>query len=141
MESFAADIPDDLREADDVLTRYGRWATARSRNSAPATLDRMYIREADARESLEAYQRRRAYVPSDPPMETRDALVAQRALARVADQERIVLTVLYVPARLPINVQLRVLRIPPRLCRTRHVAGLRQFRNVHAVMRASFRHA
>jgi len=134
---FAADIPADLREADDLLTRYGRWATTSGRGSKPATLDRMYIREADRKESLEAYQRRRAHVPGEPLMPTADALVVQRALAQVADHERIVLTVLYIPhRRLPVQVQLRLLRIPPKLCRTRHLAGLRQFRNLHAVMAA-----
>ena len=27
-ENFAADIPPELQGADDILTRYGRWATS-----------------------------------------------------------------------------------------------------------------
>lgn len=72
----------------------------------------MYIREADRKESLEAYQRRRAHVPGEPMLSSAEALVAQRSLARVADRERVVLTVLYVPKRLPVAAQLRILRIP-----------------------------
>lgn len=137
LESFAADIPASLRYADDVLTRYGRWATSGGRGSRPATLDRMYIREADRKESLEAYMRRRSHVPADPLMPTNEALAAQRALARVADRERIVLSVLYVPRSAPIEVQLRRLRIPPRLSRERHLAGLRMFGNLYRILTAA----
>src|SRR5574343_1685249 len=98
-ENFAADIPPDLARADDLLARYGRWATSYgSRKSAP-TLDRMFIREADRKESLEAWKRRREHVPADPLMATPDAMLVQRALSRVADRERVVLTVLYIPRR------------------------------------------
>jgi hypothetical protein len=134
-ESLTGEIPSDLQDADATLTRYGKWATTfGGRGGAPPTLERRYIREADKKESLEAYQRRRAHVPSEPLMDTREALLAQRALARVPDRERIVLTILYVPQRLPPQAQLRILRIPANLCRVRHMAGLRMFRNVHAVM-------
>ncbi len=126
-ENFAADIPADLAEADQTLTRYGRWATTRGR-SIPHTVDRMYIREADGRATYDDIQQRRA--PVDPMMTTQDALNAQRALARVPDQERVVLAILYVPQRMPVAVQLRILRIPPALCRARHIHGLRMFRNI-----------
>src|SRR5574343_320673 len=133
-ENFAADIPPDLARADDLLARYGRWATSYgSRKSAP-TLDRMFIREADRKESLEAYQRRRAHVPAEPLMSTDEALLAQRALARVADRERIVLTILYVPRRQPVHVQMRALRITPQLSQIRHRSGLRMFRHLHDVV-------
>lgn len=63
LENIAADVPENLRPADDLLTRYGRWAVTGGRNR-PATLDRQFIREADRRESLEAYMRRREAVPN-----------------------------------------------------------------------------
>lgn len=128
---IAAEIPPALRQADETLAQYGRWATTHGgRGSRPATLDRCYIREADRRESLEAFQRRREHVPDDPLMPTPEALVAQRALARVPDVERIVLAILYIPGRLPPQAQLRILRIPPQLSRVRHLAGLRMFDNL-----------
>ena len=46
---------------------------------------------------------------------------------RVPDQERVVLTILYVPQRMPLEQQLRLLRVPPRLCRERHQRGLQMF--------------
>jgi hypothetical protein len=45
----------------------------------------------------------------------------------VPDQERVVLTILYVPQRMPLEQQLRLLRVPPRLCRERHQRGLQMF--------------
>src|SRR5574337_1019453 len=78
-ENFAADIPPELRRADDLLTRYGRWATSYGARKGAPTLDRMFIREADRKESLEAWQRRREHVPHDPLMPTPDAMLVQRA--------------------------------------------------------------
>jgi hypothetical protein len=131
---FAAYVPSEMQRADTLLTQYGRWATSYGRNSTPGTLDRMYIREADRKESLEAFIRRRNYVPSEPLMPVLEALVVQRALQKVADRERIVLTILYVPRREPIPAQLRMLRITPSLCRMRHQQGLREFGHWHDVL-------
>lgn len=129
LENIAADVPENLRPADDLLTRYGRWAVTGGRNR-PATLDRQFIREADRRESLEAYMRRREAVPN-PLLPMQQALSVQRALARVPERERIVLAVLYVPRKLSALSQLEILRIPPRLSRERHLAGLRMFDNIY----------
>lgn len=131
LESFAADVPEALRDADKLLTDYGRWAVTRSRNR-PATVDRQFIREADRRESLEAYQRRRETIPN-PLMPMQQAMLVQRTLARVADRERIVLAVLYVPRKLSVENQMAILRIPPQLSRVRHLAGLRMFDNLYRV--------
>jgi len=131
LESFAADVPQALRDADKLLTDYGRWAVTRSRNR-PATVDRQFIREADRRESLEAYQRRRETIPN-PLMPVQQAMLVQRTLARVADRERIVLAVLYVPRKLTVENQMAILRIPPQLSRVRHLAGLRMFDNLYRV--------
>jgi hypothetical protein len=64
-----------------------------------------------------------------PGLTAQDALICQRALARVSDAERVVLAVLYVPRRITAEQQLRMLRIPPRISRDRHLCGLRQFAN------------
>lgn len=134
IENFAADIPQELVRADDLLTQYGRWATSYGASKGAPTLDRMYIREADRKESLEAYQRRRAHVPGEALMPTAAAMNVQRALAMVPDQERIVLTILYIPRRQPVHMQVAALRLTPSLCRIRHLSGLRMFRHLHDVV-------
>jgi hypothetical protein len=45
-----------------------------------------------------------------------------------------VLTILYVPQRLPPQAQLRILRIPAQLSQVRHLAGLRMFDNLHRLV-------
>lgn len=133
-ENFAADIPPELAKADDLLTQYGRWATSYGARKGAPTLDRMFIREADRKESLEAYQRRRAHVPGEALMPTPDAMNVQRALAKVPDQERIVLCMLYIPRRQPVHMQVAALRLTPSLCRIRHLSGLRMFGHLHDVV-------
>lgn len=133
-DNFAADIPPDLARADDLLARYGRWATSYGARKGAPTLDRMFIREADRKESLEAWKRRREHVPADPLMATPDAMAVQRALASVTDRERIVLTILYIPRREPVHVQMAALRIPPQLAQIRHLSGLRMFKHLHDVV-------
>ena len=53
-----------------------------------------------------------------------------RVLLLVPDVHRVVLHVLYVPDRLPVSVRLRMLGIPPRVCRERHERGLLVFANL-----------
>lgn len=138
LESFAADIPPELRAADELLSRYGRWATSNGSRKGAHTLDRMYIREADRSESLEAWIRRRQHVPADPLMSTGDALAVQRALAAVPVLQRVVLVALYIPNRQPLAVRMAVLRVVPRTSRERHLDGLKMFRNLHQVVTAKF---
>lgn len=133
LEDIAADIPENLVRADELLTRYGRWAVSSGRGGTPYTVDRQFIREADRRESLEAYQRRRETALRELLLTVADAMRVQRALARVPDRERVVLAVLYVPKKIPPREQLRILRIPPRLSRERHLTGLRIFWNLHEI--------
>lgn len=118
-ENFAADIPLGLREADELLTRYGQWARDRMHRRRCGSAEGRYRAPAndDDRQPREVLQ---------PDFE---ALRCQRALARVPELERVVLAVLYVPQRIPVEVRLRWLRIPPRLCRERHLRGLRMFHN------------
>ena len=137
LQNIAADIPDDLKDADVLLMRYGRWAVSGSRGGRPHTLDRMYIatQEKSARYALDS-RREAIYGQATqiPMLPTQEALAAQRALARVPDRERVVLAVLYVPRRIPPWEQLAILRIPPQLSRVRHLAGLRMFNNLHRVV-------
>lgn len=132
--SIAADIPADLIDADHALSRYGRWATTASGGAKRCgSAERMFRSEkwfaVELRRSAEY-----ARATREPLMSTDEALICQRALARVPDLQRVVLTVLYIPRRLPAEAQLRILRIPPRLSQDRHLRGLRMFDNLRRVM-------
>ena len=97
LENFCEETRPGWR-ADDLLTRYGRWATSRSRGArtwqcrgplfAPA------VGDDDARRA-----------PAPVALAAADAVAVQRALLRVPHRERTVLHVLYVPQRLrwPLN--------------------------------------
>jgi len=124
LEMFYADIPSDLADADALLTRYGQWAAARSRTRRCGSAEGNYRPPA----SRDDDERR---IPKSEGLTILDALVAQRALARVADLERVVLAVLYVPNRLPAAVQFRLLRVTPTMAQQRHRVGLRMFDNLH----------
>ena len=123
-ENFAADIPPNLREADELLTRYGRWACDRPKRRRCGSAEGRYRSPANDEDRQ----------PQEVLQPDYEALQCQRALARVPDQERVVLTVLYVPQKLPVDLQLRLLRIPPRLCRERHLRGLQMFDNLLSLL-------
>lgn len=124
LESFAADLPQSLAWADDLLTRYGRWAVARRRGGRTCgSLEGNY--RAPAWDDDE----RRA--PQALALGSVDALAVNRALQEVPAANRVVLRILYVPDRLPIAAQLRMQRIPPALCQVRHLDGVRMFANLY----------
>lgn len=114
-------IPDDLAEANELLNAYGRWAQDRYRKQHCASAEGRYRAPPndDDREP-------KAYMPPDFK-----AMEVQRALQAVPDLQRAVLHIIYVPKRLPPEAQLRILRIPPRLCQDRHRTGLRMFWNIY----------
>lgn len=112
---YAATLPRELHEADDVLTKYGRWAVARGGSRTCGSAEGQYRPEGG--EALEARR-----TPS-APLTARQRVAAQRALARTPDPFRGVLAALYVPTR-PIGLSMRLLGIPPRLCQERHAVGL-----------------
>lgn len=123
-QQIAADIPPALSDADELLHRYGRWAMRRRRKLRCGSAEGGYHipPNDDDRE------------PREVLMLNVDALACQRALARVPDRERIVLAILYVPHRMPAEMQLRLLRIPPKLSQERHLAGLQMFKNLHRIV-------
>lgn len=125
--NIAADIPLDLADADEALTLYGRWAADRESRRRCGSAEGHYRPE-----SWHALEDRRT--PRGTGLTLQDALICQRALARVPDRERVVLAVLYIPRRTPPEVQLRILRIPPQLSQQRHLAGLRMFDNWRRVL-------
>lgn len=123
--AIASDVPDGLLWADELLTRYGRWAVQRGRGgrtcgSAEGSYRAPVRDDDDVRRT-----------PAMQGMNVVEAMAAQRALIRVPDRERAALHVLYVPNRIPINTQLRLLRLTPRDVRQRHAAGLLMFANIY----------
>lgn len=123
-----ADLPHDLQEADELMRRYGIWATERTGGAKRCgSVEGRY--QAERGEALEARRE-----PKDVSMHVDEALRCQRALTGVPDRERIVLTALYVPRGMPPEAQLRILRIPPRLSQQRHLAGLRMLWNRYCIL-------
>lgn len=121
LENFSADIPASLQRADYILTRYGRWAMAR----------RVHHRCGSAEGAYRAPQNDSDRVPRELVMPLHDAMRAQRALAKVPMLERMVLAILYIPQRMPVEAQLRRLRVQPSQARERHLYGLRVFADIH----------
>jgi hypothetical protein len=129
-QQIYADLPADLHEADEVLQLYGQWAMDRGEKRRCGSAEGNYRAGGEG-----AREARRE--PVIKKLTTEDALRCQSALRSVADAERIVLTILYVPQRLPSEAQLRLLRIPPQLARVRHLAGLRVFWNWYRMLSGS----
>jgi hypothetical protein len=120
LQSFAADIPPSLREADELLARFGRWAMHRHKKQRCASAEGMYPIPPNDDSRL----------PKEILLTDFDAMGVQRSLSKVPDVQRVVLEVLYVPRRWPVEAQMRRLRIPPRLSQDRHLVGLRMFDNI-----------
>lgn len=132
LESFCDAVAPDLQWADDLLTRYGRWAAGRSRGARTCgSAEGQYRAPAVADDDV-----RRA--PAPVVLDTVAALTVQRTLIRVPDRERVVLHVLYVPRPEPIAAMLRSLQITPRDCRALHARGLRMFANLHAIVESRY---
>lgn len=124
--NITAEIPDRLREADEALHRYGRWAMDRFKPQRCASAEGHYkIPPGEADRS-----------PRELILPAPDAMAIHRALIRVPDKERIILHVIYVPKRQPPDMQLRLLRIPPQLSQIRHMDGLRMFNNLWRLNRS-----
>lgn len=114
---IAADIPRELFEADEVLTRYGRSVMDRFR--------KQHCASAEGKYSIPPNDDDRA--PREVLLSEGDTRLVQRALLGVPDLERTVLQILYVPQRQPAEAQLRLKRISPETSCQRHIAGLRVF--------------
>jgi hypothetical protein len=119
-QDYTCEIPESLRTADELLTQYGFWARDRYRRHRCGSAEGKYRSFQDDEDR------------SPPPLllHIDMAMKCQRTLARVPERERTVLAILYVPQRLPIEAQLRIKLIPPRLCRERQLLGLRMFENI-----------
>lgn len=122
-ENLTEPVPMELKEADELLEAYGRWAHDRYRKQHCASAEGRYRAPPN-----DLDREPKQFIQSDF-----SAMQVQRALQGVPDLQRAVLHILYVPKRLPPEAQLRILRIPPRLCRERHREGLRMFWNRYRV--------
>ena len=131
-ENIAADIPTSLRYADELLNAYGRWAADRPTARRCGSAEGNY--RPGGGEVLEGRRESKQW-----SLRHDEAMLCQRALARVPDRERIVLSILYIPRRVPPEMQLRLLRIPPRLARERHLIGLRMFDNTRLLLQMQVR--
>lgn len=121
--NIAAEIPLNLQEADERLTRYGRWA-----------MDRMRVHRCGSAEGkYRSVQNDDDRIPIEILLHIDEAMSCQRAFAKLPERERIVLKILYVPQRMPIEVQLRIARLNPRMCQERHLLGLRMFENLFQI--------
>lgn len=119
LQDIYGTVPHSLRDADDMLHRYGRWCKDRLRLHRCGSAERAYRAPQD---DLDREPR--------PVILHIDLVTAcRRALAKVPEKERVILAILYVPKRIPAHVQLRLMRIPPRLSQERHILGLRMFDN------------
>ena len=112
-------IPADLREADELLDRFGRWAQDRYRKQRCASAEGQY-RSPDFWHDGEL---------PEPLIADFRAMDVNRALNRVPLQYRRVLHSHYIPQRPPIDAQRRAMMIPIRLWDETHIAGLRMFWN------------
>ena len=111
-------IPNELQEADQLLTKYGRWAMDRFRKQHCASAEHKY---------------RPPTLPGDEQPETLmadfKAIDVQRALILVPVQYRRVLQAQYIPQRLPPQAQRRMLRLTAKTWDGSWLAGLRMFDN------------
>ncbi len=122
LEQFAEEVPQSLQHADAILTFFGRSVRDRRSQARCGSAERNYTPTKG-----EAFEIRRE--PREVMMGPDEYTKVQRALLVVPEVYRKVLHILYIPQRLPPQAQLRICKIPPRLCRERHIAGLRMFDN------------
>lgn len=111
-------VPVELRDADDLLERYGRWAQDRYQKRRCASAEGQYrpppLRGQDDE-------------PMQPFMADWSALNVQHALVKVPMQYRRVLQAYYVPQRRPHHAVRRELKISSGTWELSRIEGLRRF--------------
>lgn len=127
MQQIADDIPPSLVDADDVLTRYARWAQQRRGPRRCGSAEGAYRPSGIA--ALEDRS-----IPAPQLLPLRERVAAQRALSRVPEAYRDVLVVLYIPQGRQPAALLRAKCIPPRTCRERHIPALQIFWNIYQTL-------
>jgi hypothetical protein len=120
---IAADIPNELADADEILHRYGRSVMDRYKKQHCASAEGRYNTPPNDDDRK----------PREVLLAVSDVSVVQRALIEVPEMFRTVLQILYVPKRVPAEAQFRRLQIPPKLAAERHLEGLRLFASRHHI--------
>lgn len=115
-------LPHELREADVLLVRYGKWAQDRYQKRRCASAEGQYVPPPKRGQDEE---------PMQPFMPDWNAMRVQRALQVVPMQYRRVLQAFYIPQAKPHHAVRRELRIGVALWERSRLEGLRQFWNVY----------
>lgn len=117
---LAADVPQELAAVDELLQRFGRWATESRGRRRLDTVDRYYRAE---RSAVDAFR------PEAPlrRLNAGEAAACQAAWSLLEAEQRAVLAVLYVRTTMDPEQQLRAARVDPAGSRELHLAGLRAF--------------
>ena len=113
-------MPTELREADEVLQRYGRWAQDRYQKRRCASAEGKYVPPPNRDEELMV-----GFMPDF------DAMKVQHSLVVVPMQYRRVLQAYYIPQRLPHHAVRRKLQIKPTTWELSRIEGLRRFWSIY----------
>jgi len=119
-------VPEDLREADALLERYGRWAQDRYQKRRCASAEGGYNAPPSRDDE-----------PLQPSMPGWQALQVQHAVAVVPMQYRRVLQAFYIPQRVPHHAVRRRLRIRADTWEASRIEGVRQFWRIYRLRYAT----
>ena len=113
-------IPVELRDADELLYKYGQWAQDRYKKQHCASIEHKYKPPINLDDE-----------PLIPFIADHRALEIQHTLVVVPMQYRRVLQAFYIPQRLPTNTIRRMHNIPTRTWESSHLIGLRMFWGIY----------
>ena len=122
LQSFTAEVPQELHATEELLARYGQWAKDKFVYRRCGSAEGAYRPPADQDDDP-----RRTPRPAKSSID--EIMRVHRALCSLPDRERIVLHILYVPRRQPVPALLRLANVPANVCRERHLLGLRMLKN------------
>ena len=111
-----ADLPSELHEADDILTRYGRWARGGYSPARCGSAEGMYRAPQDDEDRQ----------PQEPSMSKLDADRVRKCLGELPMMTLTILQWLYVDIG-QLQAKMRRFGIQPQHMRERHLAGVMEF--------------
>lgn len=117
-------VPQELRQADELLERYGAWAQDRYQKRRCASAEGQYTPPP---------MRGNEDEPMGQFIADWSALQVQHALAVVPMQYRRVLQAFYIPQRRPHHAVRRELKIRPSTWELSRIEGLRQFWSIYCL--------
>ena len=119
------DVPVELRQAEELLEKYGRWAQDRYRKQRCASAEGKYQPPPSTRNRDDE-----TMIPFIPDW---SAMQVQRALQVVPEQFRRVLFAIYVPQKEHPNAARRRMGASNRSWEERRIHGLRSFWRIYSV--------